>query len=159
MNGTIRRCNGSITFLSSCVPNLGFNCLSIHLNEGTKEIKCQLSLYRKNNEINLYAPSSKLHSYSGLGFQVKFISSKSWEQVTFTDSRISNQHDCKIRWEKVKLQEMRDYPTREQLINTPCFLWRWRDFIKLELTLLSTPFCGLQTHSTLYFQVNKLNYL
>lgn len=43
----------------------------------------------------LYTPCSKLNAYCWFWFQIKFIPSKTGEQITFTHSRITNQNNCK----------------------------------------------------------------
>ncbi len=69
----LRWSDGPVAFLSSCVPDLSFHRLSIHLN----------------------ATCSELYSNSAFALKVEFISSETRQQVTLPHTRVSNQDHLK----------------------------------------------------------------
>lgn len=71
----LRWSDGSVAFLSSCVPNLSLHRLPIHLN----------------------APCGELHSDSAFALKVEFIASETRQQVTLPHTRVSNQDHFKIK--------------------------------------------------------------
>lgn len=80
-NGTaiVGRGDGTIPFLPSCVPDLRLDRLCI----------------------NLDAPGRKLDTDGRLGVEVELVAGESAQQVGFTDSRVSDEHD----WRKERLVE------------------------------------------------------
>lgn len=69
----VGRCDCAISFLTCRVPDLCLNCLRIYLD----------------------APGRKLNANSGLRIEIEFIARESTQEVGFTNSRVSDQDDCK----------------------------------------------------------------
>ena len=67
----VRAGDGAVPFLTGGVPNLSLDGLVVHLN----------------------AAGGELDANRGFALQIKFISSKSRQQVTLSDARITNQNN------------------------------------------------------------------
>ena len=66
----VGRCDGSIAFLTSRVPDLCFDRFGVYL----------------------YGPGGKFNADGGLGVQVEFIASETAQQVGLSNTRVSNEH-------------------------------------------------------------------
>lgn len=73
----ICRGNGSVSFLTSSVPDLGLDCLGVDLNRAGGEFDAD----------------------SGFGVEIKLVTGETAEQVGFTDSRVTNQDD----WQRINM--------------------------------------------------------
>lgn len=68
----LRWCDGSVSLLSGCVPDLGLDGLALHVD----------------------AACGKLHPDGALTLQVKLIAGEAREQVTLAHTRVADQHHC-----------------------------------------------------------------
>lgn len=73
--------DGSVAFLPSRIPYLGFYGLPIHLN----------------------AASSKFNSNGAFAFQVELVAGETGQKVTLPHARVSNQNHFKIKWNKINI--------------------------------------------------------
>lgn len=65
--------DGAISLLTGGIPDLGFDRLGVDLD----------------------GPGGELDTDGRLGVEVELVSSESAEKIGFSDSRVSDQHDCK----------------------------------------------------------------
>lgn len=76
-----RRSDGSVAFLSGCVPDLSLDSLAFYLD----------------------AAGGELYPDGAPALQVEFIAGEAGEQVTLSNARVTNQHHYrKMKWLKCK---------------------------------------------------------
>jgi hypothetical protein len=77
--------NGAVSLLSSGIPNLGFDCLGVDLD----------------------GSSGELDTDGRLGVEVELVTSESTEKVGFSDSRISDQDNCRFTMSAISDRKLR----------------------------------------------------
>lgn len=85
----VGRCNSTISLLTGSIPNLCLDGLRIYLDR----------------------PSRELYTDGRLGIEVELISCESTQQIGFTNTRVSDQNDCR-KWKLAGVTER--YRRREQ---------------------------------------------
>jgi hypothetical protein len=69
-SSVVGRCNGSISLLSSSIPDLCLDCLCVYLDGSGRE----------------------LHTDSRFGIEVELIAGETTQEVRFTNTRVSDQN-------------------------------------------------------------------